>query len=311
MKKLFTVLAVFSGILLLGSYLENSTAPTANAATITRGITFSATDLVTNTKLHQLVDSATLSAVDTADLSDSAITTAKLGANSVTTSKILNATILGEDIADRTLTGSLYATNSVDGIALSSNVTFRAGTLDFTLATVTSNSIAGSGVSGATNSAGSADQGKIVKLNALGKVDSTMISGSSMLTTNLGTATGSASSYTWQNILTLTTTATNGTVIVTGRAIQSGNSVSGWVRLRDVTTNVVSSIYENLAGLDKGLDESVTLTDSLNGTAKTYYLDVAASGNSVIYTNTAPARSQWPIAAGVSNGLSIRILQMQ
>jgi hypothetical protein len=37
-------------------------------ATLSRGYTFAATELVTNTKLHALVDNATLSGVDVADM---------------------------------------------------------------------------------------------------------------------------------------------------------------------------------------------------------------------------------------------------
>ena len=57
-------------------------------ASISKGKTFAADETVTNTKLHQLVDNATISGIDTADISD----------NSITTAKIANNTILPADI---------------------------------------------------------------------------------------------------------------------------------------------------------------------------------------------------------------------
>ena len=57
-------------------------------ASIGRGYTFGASETVTNSKLHTLVDSATISSIATADISDSAITTAKINDLAVTTAKI-------------------------------------------------------------------------------------------------------------------------------------------------------------------------------------------------------------------------------
>jgi len=58
-------------------------------ATITKGKTFSASETVTNTKLHQLVDNATITGIATDDIEDSAITSAK----------IANETIVNADIS--------------------------------------------------------------------------------------------------------------------------------------------------------------------------------------------------------------------
>lgn len=52
-------------------------------ATITKGITFASGDVVTPAKLHQLVDSATVANIVTADIADGAITGPKLAAGAI------------------------------------------------------------------------------------------------------------------------------------------------------------------------------------------------------------------------------------
>lgn len=54
-------------------------------ATITKGYTFGATEQVTNTKLHSLVDDATISGIVNADITDGTITEAKLDINNAPT----------------------------------------------------------------------------------------------------------------------------------------------------------------------------------------------------------------------------------
>lgn len=107
------------------------------SATVSRGYTFGSTEQVTNTKLHTLVDGSTVTGITGSDMANGTVGNTQLGQNSVTSNKIANASIIGANILDRTLTSSLYATNSVDGIALNTNITFRAGILDLTLPTLT------------------------------------------------------------------------------------------------------------------------------------------------------------------------------
>lgn len=61
-------------------------------ATLTRGKTFISGDTVFPADLHQLVDSATVTAIQTADISDSQITTAKIADGAITQAK-LNASV--------------------------------------------------------------------------------------------------------------------------------------------------------------------------------------------------------------------------
>lgn len=69
-------------------------------ATVTKGKTFTSTETVTSDKLHQLVDSATVTGIASTDISDSAITTAKLANSAVTTAKITDANVTTAKIAD-------------------------------------------------------------------------------------------------------------------------------------------------------------------------------------------------------------------
>lgn len=64
-------------------------------ATVTKGRTFVSGEVVTPTKLNALVDSATVTNIVTADISDAQITTAKIADSSVTTAKIADGAITG------------------------------------------------------------------------------------------------------------------------------------------------------------------------------------------------------------------------
>jgi microcystin-dependent protein len=71
-------------------------------ATLNKGYTFTSGDVVTPTKLNNLVDAATVTNIQTADIADSQITTAKIADSNVTTAKIANGAVtnakLGNDI---------------------------------------------------------------------------------------------------------------------------------------------------------------------------------------------------------------------
>jgi len=64
-------------------------------ATLTKGHTFASGDTVTATKLNDLVDSATISAIQTADISDNQITTAKIVDANVTDAKLATGAVTG------------------------------------------------------------------------------------------------------------------------------------------------------------------------------------------------------------------------
>ncbi len=152
------------------------------AATLTKGYTFTTTEQVTAAKLHSLVDSATVSAITSSDITDGTVAAVDLSSTAVTSGNITDGTITGSDIFARTITTSLIATNAVTGIELSTNITTRTGFVDLSASTLTlaNNSVAAAAVVGVTTSAGAADSGKIPKLNASGILDSSMVVASSL-----------------------------------------------------------------------------------------------------------------------------------
>jgi len=69
-------------------------------ATVSKGRTFVSGETVTPAKLNELVDNATVTAIQTADISDSQITTAKIADANVTTAKIADANVTAAKISN-------------------------------------------------------------------------------------------------------------------------------------------------------------------------------------------------------------------
>lgn len=131
---------------------------------------------------------------------------------------------------------------------------------------------------------------------------------STLLTTNITTATGGAS-LAWEPILQLTTTATTGNVVVSGQAFARATVVSAWVRIRDANTNKTAVSF----GYDGGntgdtWPQNATLLDTLTGSTKTYVLEVASNVGSLVWTNQGPTSAQGPSIT--NGGINITILQV-
>lgn len=214
------------------------------AATLTVGYNFATNEQVTAAKLASMVNNATISSIDTADITDGAVTTLKLGANSVTGAKIVNGTIEAGDISNRTITASLIATNTITATELNTNLTFGAGIIDFGTATVliTNQTLAASSVAGVTNSTGAADSAKIVKLNPSGQLDGSFFK---RFVTNvvLGADDTLAAGQPFTSKLSYTTTlGTGATVIVQAQMAMKGNGDFAIGRLTDG-----AQFYDNLS----------------------------------------------------------------
>lgn len=105
-------------------------------ATITKGITFASGDVVTPTKLNNLVDAATVSNIQTADIADSQITAPKIANGAVTASKLDGISSINQKNANYTLilsdAGRVVEFNSASSLSISipenSSVPFAAGT---------------------------------------------------------------------------------------------------------------------------------------------------------------------------------------
>lgn len=91
-------------------------------ATITKGKTFVSGETVTPTKLHELVDLATVSAIQTADISDLQVTTGKLADRSVTAAKMSGVAAIDQKTADYTLAladrGKVIEVNSASNLVV-------------------------------------------------------------------------------------------------------------------------------------------------------------------------------------------------
>jgi hypothetical protein len=276
-----------------------------NAATVTTGVTFTTNQTVQYYHLNDAVNNATVSDIVSGDITDGTIAAVDLGANSVTTAKILDATIATGDIANRTIIAGNIATNTLTETELFTNLNFRSGTLTFSnmVTLVFSNGqIASTAVAAISNTVGTANANTIVKTGPLGTIDrSLMVGGSSILSSNLATATGHASANTFTNIASLTTTATNGMVIITARAISSTGGGMQYIRIRDADTNAVEVSSNTIGTGNPALQ--CTLIDSLSGATKTYFLDVSSSAGSQVYTN---ANATPPIV----NGLGLKVIQL-
>ena len=78
-------------------------------ATLTKGYSFGATELVTNAKLHSLIDSASISGIENADISTSAaIALSKLATSTAAYMVVYNAS--GVPVAV-SITGAVSTTN--------------------------------------------------------------------------------------------------------------------------------------------------------------------------------------------------------
>jgi hypothetical protein len=259
----------------------------SKAATVTRGTTFTTNQQVQYTDLHALVDNATVSSIVSADITDGTIVAADIADSTITSAKVVDGTLTANDILSRTLTASLYGTNSVDGTALNTNINFRPGFLVFSnnVGLVFSDAqIAATAVVSVSNTVGVADANKVVRTKPNGTIDrSLMVGGTIVSVTNRNTATGSGSANTWLSIASLTTTSTNGTVLLTGSVIGDTSGGMQYLRIRDSGTNIVQQISHTAGAANPAYE--VNLTDVLNGTAKTYHLEVASSATTQVYTN--------------------------
>lgn len=305
MKNYILSILICLGIFVL-TFLQHN--ENIDAATITKGYTFATNELVTSTKLHTLVDAATLSAIVSADITDGTIVNADMANNSIASANIVDGTIVAADIASRTITSGLIVTNAITDVELNTNLTTRAGLWDLTLTRFTANSITNTAVLGTTTGGSASDSGKIVKLDSNGKIDNTMLSQPAVLTTNRLSAT-SGTANTWTAIGSLTTTITNGGVVVTGRAVPPvGGASIYYVRVRASDYSISSQAEIVGAGDTTARALSVSMVDSLTTTSTKQYILEIADGNGS-QTWTANAATGVAGTDSVTNHMGMTILQ--
>lgn len=280
------------------------------AQTFTSGYTFSPGETnITDVKLNAVISGMTVSDIPGTALANTTITTGKIANNSITSAKILDSTIVSADVLPRGFTGGEIATNGITEIELNTNMYYRAGIHSFSNVTVAANSFPASGVNGVTTSAGAGDSGKIPKLNGSGQLDNSFIAFPSVLSSNRVTA-ASGSADTWTQIASLTTTITNGGVVVTGRGTAPvGNAGSIWIRVRssDHTASATSGGVGTGPGGSTAPSLNVSMVDTLTTAAKTYVLEIADQTGGQTWVANAATGVRGVDA--VTNNLGISILQ--
>lgn len=307
MKKAASIFFVLFFAMIIGSTIFRTDYP--HAATITTGVTFTTNQLVQYYDLNNAINNATVSAIVSGDITDGTIAAADLGANSVTSAKILDGTILTGDIGSRTILGANIVTNGISGIEFNTNITTRAGEWDFTLSRFVANSITNTAVLGASVTTGSGDAGKVVKLNSSGYVDRQIIEYPSVLVTNRATATSGAAD-TWTAIGSLTTTITNGAVVVTGRATAPvGNAGTIWLRVRDSghTISATSGGVGTGPGGSTAPSLTVSMVDTVSTVAKTYVIEIADQTGGLTWIANAATGVRGTDT--ITNNLGMTILQ--
>lgn len=263
MKKIILLLSIFAASL--------------NAATVTPGYLFTTNELVSHTKLNLLVSGATVGSIISADITDGTISGADIANNSITSNLVLNASLTGTKFIDRTLTTLLYATNSVDELALKTNIVLRAGTWDMSLSTITFGT-----VNSTIISAGAADTGKLPRLDASGKLDATVIPSSKVATNQtLAANLTLPAAQIWTNIFTYTTTLGSNTLVHAYAQGMGGGNSSTYIQIVGSDGKIVGSGTPNIttpvgmAHVEQNLllvsNVTLTVQFSANSSAQTLF----------------------------------------
>lgn len=279
----------------------------ADAALLSAGYSFTNGEQVTALKLNNLVTGGSVSVIQYGDIDTNAVGTVNIIAGSVTSQKILSGTILAGNIAQRTILGANMATNSISGTELGYNVSFghTGGVIGPNIWCFTNDLTTVKFDGPSTTLVFTNGQ---IPAASVANVVTNGQSLASLVSTNLPSATGSGSTYTWATILTLQTTAANGAVHVDATVTAKDVVQNQFIRIRDNIGNVLSqtTLIDQQASSGKE-PMFISANDILAGALKTYYIDVAGSGTSIGYTNTLNATA---IAPAIQNGLRMSILQI-
>lgn len=195
----------------------------------------------------------------------------------------------------------IWVTNGIltaNTLVATNGLTVSSGTVDFTgisTFTIPSNLIPATAVSGVAASAGAADAGKVAKLDGEGLIGATLYRNPIVRTTQFAPRDVSMStSYVWTHCTNITTTATNGVVFVKGSVACAQNGSYLWARIRDNvgTTNIIGVCEASSSATGANIVIQPQGWDTLTGTAKTYYMDVAwANGTGTLSITNGPILS--------------------
>lgn len=284
----------------------------SRAAGLTTGHTWTNGEVMTHTKLNQMVNEGTVTNITTGDISDLANTLAKQAADSVNSSKIVNLSIVG-GVGGDIAYGTIESTNI---LAATFNGREFGTTLSFTNATTAlnfnTNQILAPYVQGTNAFVGASHAGYVPKLNANGKIDPTLYYAPTNQVTTLAANTAAAGTY--STLASATTSATNGTVFVIGQAIFDDTGTGGAVvaiRITDGTGAMLAGAADGRTASDP---KTVSLTcfavDTLTGATKTYNLQGVAAGAAAGRNWMMTGQSAQQAYAGLTNGTRIAVIEI-
>jgi hypothetical protein len=259
-------------------------------ALVTKGKTFANGELVTPAKIHQLVDSATVTAIATADISNNAITTTKIADSNVTTAKLADSAITSAKIADGTIVNADISTtaaialsklatealptgitvasaNIVDGTIVNADISASAaialsklatGALPTGITVASANIVDGTIVNADISASAAIADSKLAQISTAGKVLPAAVQGTAVITTDTRLSNArTPTTHTHGNI-------TNAGAIGTGSGVPIITGSSGVLQAGSFGT--AAGTY--CQGNDSRLSDTRTPTDLSVTTAK-------------------------------------------
>ena len=303
MKKLFVNLIA---VLIIAGILWPS--GESRGAGLSTGHTWTNGELITHTKLNLMVNGGTVTNISTGDIADLANTLAKQAADSVNSSKIVNLSIVGGvggDINYGTIETTNILAGTFNGREFGTTVTFTNAT---TALIFNTNQILAPYVQGTNFLTGTSTAGFVPKLNVSGKIDPTLCYASTNKETIIsGDVAATAAVAT---LASVTTTATNGTVLVFGLA-QFNYTTTG-------AGDIQASIDDGSVTMDAGAFKVASadffavriplmFKDTLTGTAKTYTMKARASGGVGTWELNGLTDTS---AQGITNACKLEIIEI-
>lgn len=263
-------------------------------ATVTKGKTFANGETVTPAKLHQLVDSATVTAIVNADVSNTAaIALSKLAtgalppAITVASANIVNGTIVNADVS----TSAAIADTKLAAIATAGKVANSATTATSanTANAIVARNVSGNFIAGTITAALSGNATTATTLQTARTIGGVSFNGSANI--NLPGVNTAGNQNTTGNAATATRWATSRSLALTGNVTATLSSVNG-----SANVSAVATIANNAVTTVKIADANVTKAKLDTATQRSL---VPPGAIMAFATTTAP--SGWLYCNGANN----------
>ena len=228
----------------------------SRGAGMATGHTWTNAEIITHTKLNQMVNEGTVTNITTGDIADLANTLAKQAADSVNSSKVVNNSLLGGasgDLATNTVTTQNILIGSFNGTEFSNSVVFATGTYNWTNAITlnfSSNQIASAAVLAITNRvSAAAASNQVIKATEAGYLATSFLNierGGAVLSTNILITAA------YQTLASFTTTNTAGTIMIwasVSRQITGAGDLGVWgIQIYNGSSPLSSATADDVGG---------------------------------------------------------------